>query len=316
MIVCSTLRTVKVRGRAYKKLFLNSYNLGRKIEMYRLNSGISLRKYVSVFVICLLLIMACPLIVLANGAVVSIGDSSADYGAELTVDVGIAGVTDMGAVDIWIQYDSTIVEVVSIADGNLGQINSGIDNTGGVARMNWFSATGQSGDFVFASVTLHAVGDAGDTSPLRLDVSTIIDITGADIEYVVNSGEFTVTGEEYGKHNLMVSSTVGGSVTTPGEGTFTCDDGELVELVASPEEGYEFGSWIGDTSTVADISDYTTTITMDGSKSINAVFTGGTTPVAAVTGGLSTTAIVGISVGLVAVAVVVVLLVRKRRRYN
>ncbi len=273
-------------------------------------------KGVWLLAVLVVLIIACPLIVLANGAVVSTGDVSAAQGTDVKVDVVIAGVTEMGAVDIWLRYDSTIVEVVSIDDGTLGQINSGIDNPGGVARMNWFAATGQTGDFVFASVTLHTIGGAGDISALELDVRTIIDITGADIEYDLDNGLFTVTGEDSEKYNLIITGTVGGSVTTPGEGTFTCDNGELVELVASPGEGYEFGSWIGETSTVADISDSTTTITMDGNKSVNAVFTGATAPAAEATGGLGTAAIVGISVGLIVVIVVILLVVRKRRGSN
>jgi hypothetical protein len=39
---------------------------------------------------------------------------------------------------------------------------------------------------------------------------------------------------------LITNSTAGGSVTIPGEGTFTYDPGELVDLVAEAEEGYRF----------------------------------------------------------------------------
>jgi len=75
-----------------------------------------------------------------------------------------------------------------------------------------------------------------------------------------------------GQYSLIISSTEGGSVTTPGEGTFAYDAGEVVELVASPDDGYEFDEWTGDVSTVADVDDGTTTITMDGNYSITAHF--------------------------------------------
>ncbi|MDH4291722.1 MAG: hypothetical protein OEV56_03850 [Dehalococcoidia bacterium] len=39
------------------------------------------------------------------------------------------------------------------------------------------------------------------------------------------------------QYNLTISSTEGGLVTTPGEGTgsFTYDEGEVVDLVATPD---------------------------------------------------------------------------------
>ena len=40
------------------------------------------------------------------------------------------------------------------------------------------------------------------------------------------------------KYDLTISSTAGGSVTTPGEGTFTYDADTVVDLVAEAKEGY------------------------------------------------------------------------------
>ena len=74
------------------------------------------------------------------------------------------------------------------------------------------------------------------------------------------------------QYQLSISSATGGSVTTPGEGTFTHNAGELVNIVASPDSGYQFGEWTGDVSAVADIDDPTTTISMDGDKNITAQF--------------------------------------------
>ncbi len=75
------------------------------------------------------------------------------------------------------------------------------------------------------------------------------------------------------QYSLDVSSAEGGSVTTPGEGTFRYDAAEQVELVASPDEGYEFDEWTGDVDAVAGIDDSSTIITMDDDKSVNALFT-------------------------------------------
>lgn len=72
--------------------------------------------------------------------------------------------------------------------------------------------------------------------------------------------------------SLTISSTAGGSVTTPGEGTSTYDTGTLVSLVATPASGYRFVNWTGDTSTVANVNTAATTITMNGDYTITANF--------------------------------------------
>jgi len=76
-------------------------------------------------------------------------------------------------------------------------------------------------------------------------------------------------GESY---DLTISSTAGGSVTTPVEGTFTYDEGEVVNLVAEAEEGYRFVNWTGDVGTINDVNAATTTITMNDNYSVTATF--------------------------------------------
>jgi len=73
-------------------------------------------------------------------------------------------------------------------------------------------------------------------------------------------------------YQLTISSTGGGSVTLPGEGIRSYDAGTVVELVATPEEGYEFRGWTGDTAQIADPNSASTAITMRGNYSITATF--------------------------------------------
>jgi len=74
------------------------------------------------------------------------------------------------------------------------------------------------------------------------------------------------------QYDLNISSTSGGSVTTPGEGTFTYDAGDAVSLVASPEPGYQFNEWTGDTGDIEEPDSASTTIHMNGNYSITANF--------------------------------------------
>jgi len=99
---------------------------------------------------------------------------------------------------------------------------------------------------------------------------------------VVVPGEFNVanncletTVEVIDKCTLTISSSWGGSVTKPGEGTFTYNRNTKVEIEATAYEYYHFIKWTG-TAVVAgkvtDPSNASTTVLMDGNYSLKASF--------------------------------------------
>jgi hypothetical protein len=73
-------------------------------------------------------------------------------------------------------------------------------------------------------------------------------------------------------YTLSITSTEGGSVTTPGEGTFNYTAGTVVDLVATPDAGYRFVEWTGDVDTIADVNAAATNVTVNGDYSITADF--------------------------------------------
>ena len=107
------------------------------------------------------------------------------------------------------------------------------------------------------------------------DVCTIADVNDATT-IIIMQGDYSITAnfEETPllHYDLTIVSTAGGSVTTPGEDTFTYDEGTVVNLVAQAEEGYHFVNWTGNVDTIADIGEASTTITMQGDYSITANF--------------------------------------------
>jgi hypothetical protein len=100
-------------------------------------------------------------------------------------------------------------------------------------------------------------------------------IDAEDTQNIVG-GDTTITVAEEEpppvKYDLTISSTAGGSVTAPGVGVFSYDEGTVVNLVASPGTGYEFKNWTGTVGTIADENDASTTITMNDDYSIVANF--------------------------------------------
>src|SRR4030042_1618680 len=73
-------------------------------------------------------------------------------------------------------------------------------------------------------------------------------------------------------YNLTITSTAGGTVTTPGVGTFTYNASTVVSLNATPDAGYHFVNWTGTVSTIANVNAAATTITMNNHYSITANF--------------------------------------------
>lgn len=65
------------------------------------------------------------------------------------------------------------------------------------------------------------------------------------------------------QYTIKISSGIGGTVTTPGEGLFRYAAGTTVNLVAEPDRGYSFVGWTTNANTVADVHNATTTITLN-----------------------------------------------------
>jgi uncharacterized repeat protein (TIGR02543 family) len=104
------------------------------------------------------------------------------------------------------------------------------------------------------------------------DVSTIADVYAASTDIAMDGDYFITANFVILSYDLTTNSTAGGSVTTPGEDTFTYDCGTVVDLVAEAEEGYRFVNWTGDIATIADVEDATTTITTNDNYSVTANF--------------------------------------------
>jgi uncharacterized repeat protein (TIGR02543 family) len=106
------------------------------------------------------------------------------------------------------------------------------------------------------------------------DVGTIANLNAATTTITMN-GDCSITAnfaKLVKQYDLTISSANGGSVTNPGEGTFTFDEGTVVNLVAEANAGYRFTNWTGDVATVADVNAAITTITMNDDYTITAGF--------------------------------------------
>jgi len=132
-----------------------------------------------------------------------------------------------------------------------------------------------------AVVNLAATPDAGyhfagwtGGPDIIADVSTAATTVtmNRDCAIKANFAEIPPETPEIVLYDLTTSSTSGGSVSVPGEGTFTYNASRVLDLVAKADSGYKFVNWTGDVTTIANVNGATTTITMNGDYSIVANF--------------------------------------------
>jgi hypothetical protein len=103
-----------------------------------------------------------------------------------------------------------------------------------------------------------------------------VDDANAATTTITMNSDHSITANFVRQYDLTVSSTDGGDVATPTEGTHTYDAGTVVDLVATVIPGYHFVSWTGGGGDIDDADDATTTITMNADHAIAANFGLGT----------------------------------------
>ena len=162
--------------------------------------------------------------------------------------------------------------------------------------VSWLSSP--SYDLTIASTAGGSVTTPGEAEPYTYDEGTVVNLVATpdagyrfvnwtgDVGTIANANDAATNitiNENYEinanfvviplvQYDLTISSTAGGSVTTPGEGTFTYDEGTMANLVAIPDAYYHFVNWTGNVGTIADVAAAATTITINGDYSIMANF--------------------------------------------
>ena len=167
------------------------------------------------------------------------------------------------------------VGLVGCGGEQVPQYNLTISSTEGGS----VTSPGEPGPYIYDEgevVNLVAKADEGyQFASWTGDVGEIADVEESTT-FITMKDDYSITATFAVKqYNLVIHSTEGGSVTTPGENAYTYEKGEVVNLVAVADEGYVFIDWTGDVGTIADVNAASTTITMNGGYSITANFAKG-----------------------------------------
>ena len=99
----------------------------------------------------------------------------------------------------------------------------------------------------------------------------VADANSANTTVTMNANKTVTANFQLVKRTLTVAvNPQGGGTTTPAVGDHDYDHGTVVDLTATPAQGWFFLNWTGD---VADPNSATTTVTMDANKTVTANFT-------------------------------------------
>jgi uncharacterized repeat protein (TIGR02543 family) len=188
---------------------------------------------------------------------------------------------------IYVKRVSSFLIVVVLIAGMVGCGGAGagggresytltIDNTaGGVVTVDNVTIPGKA-IFTYDAgtvVSLNATPDSGyQFVKWTGDVGTVDNVNSSETIITVNGNYSIMANFEVVQYRLVIFSAAGGSVTTPGEDSFTYDTGTVVNLVATPAKDHKFNKWTGDVDTIANVNAASTNITMSGNYYICANF--------------------------------------------
>jgi len=130
------------------------------------------------------------------GATVSITDATLPTGASGSVALSISGISadrPVSCITVDVNYEPSVVEVLSVSGGDFSSLVDNIQNTDGYTRLVAYvtSETGLTGTIKVADITLTRLGGE---SELALDVITLKDDDGNPIPFTIDNGWVTADG--------------------------------------------------------------------------------------------------------------------------
>lgn len=120
-------------------------------------------------------------------------------GTVITVPIMVEHATGIGGIGVKLSYDPEVVNVVEAVHGEFSAF-WGFDKTnaenGWVTINTYVLGRDLTGDVKVADITLEAVGNAGDSSILDLEILSLSDQYGTDVTGTMDDGIFIIPPEE------------------------------------------------------------------------------------------------------------------------
>ena len=179
----------------------------------------------------------------AAQAELSIGDVSAAHGDEVTIPIMIHDATGVAAVGLNLRYYPDVVNVTDAEQGDLTDY-FGFDSSnaanGWVTINTYVMVRDLTGDLIVANVTLEAVGSPGDSSPLNLEIISLVDQYGNEPPGTINNGIFKIPSDGSGNGGSGGSSGGGGGSSSEEYANIVLRETKCVYVSKDKLISYEF----------------------------------------------------------------------------
>jgi len=145
-------------------------------------------------IIGILIILVFTVQVSVAGVSIKIDDMSVEQGSKSMIPISVAGASKLGAMDIKMEYDSTVLK---FADAELGEISTnGIIESNevdsGTVLLSFADTKGISGDGTLVELNFEVIGAAGSSTKIELE-GRAYGIDLKDISAETNGGTITVS---------------------------------------------------------------------------------------------------------------------------
>jgi PKD repeat protein len=115
---------------------------------------------------------------------VGLGNAKAERGAVTTAYLTLSNATAIGAADLNLNYDPSVVTVDSVSS-TAGAFASNINNENGITHIVFVDNPGLNGNGQICTVVLNATGEPGDISVLNVTVKELNDVFGTKLAFAV-----------------------------------------------------------------------------------------------------------------------------------
>lgn len=128
------------------------------------------------------------------GLTVSMSNTTGAKGSTVEVPINLEGATEVGSMDIVLNYDANLLSAVDVEAGALGKNALIESNTArkGEVIIALADSSGINGDGAVASVAFEVIGDAGTTSYLTLEAVLVHNLDLGEIIPNTVNGTFEV----------------------------------------------------------------------------------------------------------------------------
>ena len=152
--------------------------------------------------LALVLVMALPFIVAANGATVSVGSADLDSGEIANIPVEVSdfpeGSFGLGGYNLKVDFTSGVIEVLEVLAGDYPFDDSptrNINNAAGWVNLAAFQTKElfqPTGDFTIAYLRIKATGVPGDSTDLTLTINEFVDADAEPVAATPVNGRVTI----------------------------------------------------------------------------------------------------------------------------